>query len=60
MKCPNCGTELGPLTTFLAGTQVGTQCPACWTRLTQRPVDPAIAQNEREAATSCIEMRRAA
>jgi hypothetical protein len=33
VNCPLCEHELAPLTAFLASTQVGTQCPACGTRL---------------------------
>lgn len=33
MNCPLCEHELTPLTALLAGTEVGTQCPACGTRL---------------------------
>lgn len=33
MNCPLCEHELPPLTALLADTQVGTQCPACKTRL---------------------------
>ncbi|MGH9803656.1 MAG: hypothetical protein ACRD4D_00685 [Candidatus Acidiferrales bacterium] len=33
MNCSLCEHELTPLTAFLAGTRVGTQCPACGARL---------------------------
>jgi len=49
MNCPLCEHELTPLKAFLAGTRVGTQCPACRARLrTLKP--PPLAFETREEA----------
>lgn len=33
MNCPICGKGLSTLTALLADTEVGAQCPNCWTQL---------------------------
>lgn len=42
MDCPKCGRELPRLAALLAQTEVGTQCPRCWTRLRRLVPAPSV------------------
>jgi len=55
MNCPLCEHELTPLTALLAGTEVGTQCPACGTRL--RNLSKTLSGAEREQPPLAFESR---
>lgn len=58
MNCPLCEHELPPLTALLAETQVGTQCPACKTRL--RNLKAPLQFAPRTEAESAAPLRRRA
>jgi hypothetical protein len=60
MNCPLCEHELTPLKAFLAGTETGTQCPACGTRLRSLKLPPLAFEKRSEAEGSTETRRRAA
>jgi predicted nucleic acid-binding Zn ribbon protein len=57
MRCEQCGHELPHITAMLAQTEVGTQCPNCWTRLRRLVGDRGYQRVERQQ--SAMESKRA-
>jgi len=60
VNCPLCEHELTPLTALLAGTEVGTQCPACGTRLRNLMPPPLAFEQPAQAGPAAPARRRAA
>lgn len=60
MICPLCEHELTPLTALLAGTQVGSQCPACGTRLCNLKPPPLVFETRSKAEPPAQHRRKAA
>jgi hypothetical protein len=60
MNCPLCEHELTPLSAFLAGTRVGTQCPACGTRLRNLAPPPLAFESRAQVERDAQPRRKAA
>ncbi len=61
MNCPVCESPLPPLVALLAETDVGTQCPSCWSRLAELKKPPLVfAKKEKVSARQAPPRRRAA
>lgn len=59
MECPACGRELPKLAAVMAQTDVGTQCPKCWTRL-RRLAPPLLTVQKKKSQRPAVPKRRAA
>lgn len=51
MNCPICGKGLSTLIALLADTEVGAQCPNCWTHLRGKNRLLKPAQNKERITT---------
>lgn len=51
MNCPICGKGFSTLTALLADTEVGAQCPNCWTHLRGKNCSLKPTQNKQRITT---------